>query len=144
MSDLATIDDDGIDWKAELEAHCGTPSATERLAIAQLVVLQADLAELDARKAAGTLSAQDRRDRIKMRSQLCRLLGFIGMPPKINHAKSLSDRIAAKNQHREARQAPPPRREALQPVSRAMDPQALRRSPADEAILEQFRRRGGE
>lgn len=64
--------------RAELTAHVGNPSATQRILIERAAVLSLQIAMLDAKHAAGGLTSHDQREYLAWTNALTRLMRHLG------------------------------------------------------------------
>ena len=82
--------------RAELTAHVGSPSATQRIIIERCAVLQLQLAMLDAKHAAGNFTPYDQREYLAWTGAFTRLLRQLGLKGAAERAPNLREYIAAK------------------------------------------------
>ncbi len=82
--------------RAELTAHVGTPSATQRIMIERAAVLSLQIAMLDAKHAAGGLTSHDQREYLAWTNALTRLMRHLGQKGAAERAPTLRDHLAAR------------------------------------------------
>lgn len=82
--------------RAELSAHVGNPSATQRILIERAAVLSLQIAMLDAKHAAGGLTPHDAGQYLAWTNALTRLMRQLGLKGAAERAPSLRDHLAAR------------------------------------------------
>lgn len=82
--------------RAELTAHVGNPSATQRILIERAAVLSLQIAMLDARHASGGLTPHDQREYLAWTNALTRLMRQLGQKGAAERSRSLADHLAAR------------------------------------------------
>ncbi len=82
--------------RAELTAHVGTPSATQRILIERAAVLSLQIAMLDAKHADGGLTPHDQREYLAWTNALTRLMRQIGLKGAAQRGPTLREHLAAK------------------------------------------------
>ncbi len=80
--------------RAELTAHVGNPSATQRILIERAAVLSLQIAMLDGKHAAGGLTPHDQREYLAWTNALTRLMRQLGMKSAAERPPSLADHLA--------------------------------------------------
>jgi hypothetical protein len=91
--------------RAELTAHCGSPSATQRALIERAVILSLRVAQIDAKILAGeALTLHDSNFALAWNNALRRTLIALGQPAAAK-APTLAEAMAEARREREAREA---------------------------------------